>query len=85
MAPGMGKAEKGQSPPAPPGWTSLMGFLSFKPPQLQKICSSPSWENTTWEMPLLTHPSAQGVLPVTASSYFRKGDGNKWEDKVPLV
>lgn len=26
-----------------------------------------------------------GCAACHASSYFRKGDGNKWEDKVPLV
>lgn len=82
VALGTGRAEMGQSPPDP---INLAGFLSFQPPQLWKICSSLSWENATWEMPLLTHPSARGVLPVTVSSYFRKGDGNKWKDKVPLV
>lgn len=48
-----------------------------------------------WEMPPPPYPAstwvvwgrphAWGVLPVTDSSYFRKGDKNKWKDKVPLV
>lgn len=68
------------------GFPYKSSWISLLPtPQLWKICSSLSWENATWEMPLLTHPSARGVLPVTVSSYFRKGDGNKWKDKVPLV
>lgn len=61
----------------PPAMADLLQAFLGKYP----VGNSPADPSEDWEW---SH--AQGVLPVTvSSSYFRKGDGNKWKDKVPLV